>query len=77
MFFLRVFSLNLFFLYLVITSYSIHYTKLYDGNGAGEHGLAGPGWSDEQDTVRDAGTDGGELLGVLEELDDLGEFLLA
>ena len=40
-------------------------------DGARQQRLAGAGRADEQDAARDAGAQGDELLGVLEELDDL------
>ena len=46
------------------------------GDRAREHGLARAGRADEQDAARDPRTEARELLGVLEELDDLGELLL-
>ena len=46
------------------------------GDGAREHRLTGTGRADEQHAVRDARAEGGELLRVLQELDDLGELLL-
>ena len=46
------------------------------GHRAGEQGLAGAGRADEQHAPRDARAKGVELLGVLEELDDLLELRL-
>jgi hypothetical protein len=42
----------------------------------GEEGLAGARRPDEEDAARNARAEGGELLGVLEELDDFDELLL-
>ena len=41
------------------------------GDGPGDEGLAGAGRADEQHALGDAGADLGELLGVLQEVDDL------
>jgi hypothetical protein len=46
------------------------------GHGAGDEGLAGAGGPDEQHALGDAGADLAELLGVLEEVDDLADLLL-
>ena len=41
------------------------------GDGPGDEGLAGARRADEQHALGDAGADLAELLGVLEEVDDL------
>ncbi len=46
------------------------------GNGAGEQRLAGAGRSDQQHASRNAGAETVELLGILQELDHLGQLLL-
>jgi hypothetical protein len=46
------------------------------GDGLGQEGLAAAGLADEQDAAGDAPAEAGEALGVLEELDDLGDFFL-
>ena len=46
------------------------------GDCLGEEGLAGAGWADEQHAFGDARTDFGEAFGVLQEVDDLRDFLL-
>ena len=46
------------------------------GDGAGEQGLAGSGRADQQHAARDPRAERVELLGVLEELDHLGQLLL-
>ncbi len=46
------------------------------GDGAREERLAGAGRADEQHAARDPGAEAVELLGVLEELDHLGQLLL-
>src|SRR5690606_20072180 len=43
------------------------------GDGFGEEGLAGAGSADEEDALRGGAAEAGVLLGVLEEVDDLGE----
>ena len=42
-------------------------------DGLADEGLTGAGRADEEHAARDASADAGELLGVLEELDDFGE----
>ena len=46
------------------------------GDGPGDQRLAGAGRADEQHALGDAGADLAELLGVLQEVDDLGDLLL-
>src|ERR1019366_5354920 len=46
------------------------------GHRLGEEGLAGSRRADQEDALGDASPDGGELIRVLEELDDLAELLL-
>ena len=46
------------------------------GNGAGEQGLAGAGRADEQDALGHAGAQPAVRGGVLEEIDDLPQFVL-
>ena len=45
-------------------------------DGLGKQGLAGARRADEQHALRDARAHGGIGLGVLEEIDDLGQLLL-
>ncbi len=45
-------------------------------HGAGKQRLAGAGRADEQHAAWDAGAEGREFLGVLQELDDFGKFFL-
>ena len=51
-------------------------TRGLAGDGARQEGLAGPGRADEQDAPRQARPEAAELVGLLEELDDLGELRL-
>ena len=46
------------------------------GDGAREERLAGAGRPDQEHAARDARAEGGELLGILQELDDFLELLL-
>ena len=45
-------------------------------DGLGQEGLAAAGFADEEHAAGDAAAQTSELLGVLEELDDLGDFFL-
>ena len=46
------------------------------GHGPGDEGLAGARGADQQHALGDAGADVAEALGVLQEVDDLGDLLL-
>ena len=44
------------------------------GHGAGQQGLAGAGWADQQDAARDMRAEAAELVRAFQEIDDLMQF---